>query len=153
MKNIPLILMLLFSFELQGQIPSQGAEVKKVIEAFFEGFHTQDSLLMKSVVADEIRLQSIEKKRDGEPLLHQETFSKFLKAIVGIPEGKEIREELHSFSIQVDGDMASVWTPYSFYFDGNFSHCGINNFLLIKNKGQWKIFHLVDTRRREGCQE
>ena len=47
--------------------------------------------------------------------------------------------------------MANVWTAYSFYFDGKFSHCGVNSFQLLKEAGEWKIFYLVDTRRKEGC--
>ena len=47
--------------------------------------------------------------------------------------------------------MASVWTPYEFYFNGTFSHCGANSFQLFKEDNQWKIIFLVDIRRRENC--
>ena len=53
------------------------------------------------------------------------------------------------FDIKIDGNMANAWTPYEFWFDGNFSHCGINSFQLIKEDKTWKIIYLVDTRRKK----
>ncbi|MEO9572112.1 MAG: hypothetical protein ABJH82_14470 [Polaribacter sp.] len=60
-------------------------------------------------------------------------------------------EKLLSYSIKIDGNLASVWTPYEFYLNGNFSHCGANSFQLFSNNGVWEIVYLVDMRRRENC--
>jgi len=61
-------------------------------------------------------------------------------------------EKLLYFDINIDGNLASVWTPYEFYVNGSFSHCGSNSFQLFKNNGNWEIIFLVDTRRRQGCE-
>ena len=55
--------------------------------------------------------------------------------------------------IKIDGPMATAWTPYNFYFNGKFSHCGVNNFVLVKQDNGWKIQYIIDTRRRQGCKE
>jgi hypothetical protein len=47
--------------------------------------------------------------------------------------------------------MAAVWTPYNFYYNGQFSHCGVNSFQVIRFKDGWKIQYIIDTRRRTGC--
>lgn len=151
MKLLPIFLVFFLSHPVRAQHSTEEADLRKTIEMFFEGFHRQDSLKIKSVTSENVIMQSIGKGKDGGTELHQNDFSDFLKAIVSIPEEKEFREELHSFSIQVDGDMANVWTPYSFFFDGEFSHCGVNNFQLMRVKEKWKIFYLVDTRRKDGC--
>lgn len=143
------IIVLGFSSFAQGT--SEEREVKNAVETFFEGFHSRDSIIMKSVTGDKVIMQSISKNRQGEKMLHQEDFSKFLKSIVSIPLETDYREELHSFDIKIDGSMANVWTPYSFYSNDVFSHCGVNNFQLFKQDGNWKIIYLIDTRRREGC--
>jgi hypothetical protein len=44
--------------------------------------------------------------------------------------------------------MAHAWTPYEFYINGKLSHKGVNAFTLYKDDGQWKIVHLIDTRRK-----
>jgi len=48
--------------------------------------------------------------------------------------------------------MANVWMPYEFWFNGNFSHCGVNFFKLFNDNGTWKIIYLIDTRREKGCE-
>ena len=135
------------------QESSAEQEVKKVIETFFEGFHTRDSMLMKSVVNDKVVMQSISKDSQGEIRLNHEDFSKFLRSIVTIPSNISFREELHSYSINLDDSMANVWTPYSLFVNNTFRHCGVNNFQLIKKNDKWQIIYLVDTRRTEECDQ
>jgi len=66
----------------QGPNPSNEeaeAHVIQVIETFFEGFHEQDSTIIKSTVADEIVLQTTGRNPEGKTLFKTEEFSKFLK--------------------------------------------------------------------------
>jgi hypothetical protein len=49
--------------------------------------------------------------------------------------------------------MASVWTDYTFYRDGKFSHCGIDNFDMAKIEGRWRILNLTFTMETEGCRK
>ncbi|MFT5243302.1 MAG: hypothetical protein ACI8QQ_001232, partial [Psychroserpens sp.] len=74
----------------------------------------------------DVKMQSIGGNREGETVLNTSEFSTFLNSIVSIPKEKIFREEILNYKIQVDGNMAHVWTPYKFWFDGNFSHCGVN---------------------------
>ena len=138
----------------QGPTPSNleaEAQVKQVVETFFDGFHKQDSTIIKSTVADEIVLQTTGINQDGKTLFKTEEFPEFLKSIVGIPETTKFEEKLTSFSIQVDRTMANAWVGYEFWLNGKFSHCGINSFQLINFDGEWKIIYLIDTRGKEGC--
>lgn len=140
----------------QGPTPSSEetkAEVKQVIETFFDGFHKQDSTIIKSTVANGIVLQTTGRNQEGKTLFRTEEFSEFLKSIVGIPETTKFEEKLTSFSIQVDRTMANAWVGYEFWLNGEFSHCGINSFQLIDFDGEWKIIYLIDTRGKEGCMD
>ena len=62
-------------------------------------------------------------------------------------------ERLLSYTVQIDGNLAHVWTPYEFWFNGAFSHCGANAFTLARSNDGWKIVHLIDSRRNKGCGE
>lgn len=130
---------------------AQEEEVKSTIVSFFEAFHKQDTSVMKSMVKGNIKMQSIGKAPDGKTLLNENSFDQFTKSIAGIPKEKSFEEKITDYMIKVDGDMANAWTPYEFWFDGNFSHCGVNSFQLLKESGQWKIIYLVDTRRKDNC--
>ncbi len=155
---IPMILVfLLVAFAkapLAGQQAVSSPEEEKVqalVETFFEGFHKQDSMLIKRVVHENVLMQSIGKNQIGEIVLSKEDFSGFLSSICSIPETTTFEERIHDYKIQMDGKMANVWTPYSFYINGSLSHCGTNSFQLFKRNGVWKIFYIVDTRDRSGC--
>jgi hypothetical protein len=61
-------------------------------------------------------------------------------------------EQIVFETVKVDDDLAMVWTPYRFIFNGKFSHCGVNSFTLVKLNGEWKINYVIDTRRKEKCE-
>lgn len=144
---------LLFGVYAEAQNSSEEEKVKQVVNTFFEGFHARDSTVMKSVFHEDPVVQTIGKTKDGETKLVNEELEKVLKGIVSIPLETNFKEVLHDYVIKIDGDMANAWTPYSFYLNDTFSHCGVNNFQLLKQNEEWKIIYLIDTRRREGCDE
>ena len=61
-------------------------------------------------------------------------------------------EKIKFEAIHIDGNLASVFTPYEFYYKGKFSHCGANSFQFVKQNNVWKIQYIIDTRRKENCE-
>ncbi len=128
------------------------ANVKAAIDTFFEGFHKGDTTLMKTVMMGKFMTQTAFKNKEGKDVLRTDDSSKLIEAIGKRPADLKWDERLKDYIIKVDGNMANAWTPYEFWFNGNFSHCGVNSFQLFHDNGQWKIIYLIDTRRREKCQ-
>lgn len=146
------LLLLAFCFTLIVNAQKTETEnVKATIVEFFEAFHKQDTSKLKAMAKGDIKMQSISVDKEGKTVLQESDYSQFLKNIASIPKERTFEEKLLDFNIQVDGNMANAWTPYEFWYNGNFSHCGVNSFQLIKEDDEWKIIYLVDTRRREGC--
>jgi len=50
-------------------------------------------------------------------------------------------EEVMSYdTVLVSGDMAQVWGPYSFRYNGTLTHCGVNSISLVRrDDGVWKV--------------
>ena len=96
-------------------------------------------------------MQTAYKNNEGKDVLVTDEPETLTQAISNRPDDQKWDERLLSYSIQIDGNMANVWTPYEFWFNEKFSHCGVNSFQLIKLEGSWEIIYLIDTRRREGC--
>ncbi len=147
---------ILFLFILFCSVPmhAQGSEevnVKKTIDEFFEGFHRKDSVAVRKTVTGTIELHTIGKNKEGNESISSVPFGNFLQAIVKIPDSVQFRELLLSYNIQVDGSMAHAWTPYEFWLNDSFSHCGVNSFQLFKEGETWKILSIMDTRRKENC--
>lgn len=124
---------------------------QKLVEDFFIAFHKQDTIKLKEFASDNVRLQSVSIDEEGNSKLMTEDYSKLLKGIAAIPAEATFQEKLHEFRIEENGLLATVTTPYSFYYNGNFSHCGVNIFQLVKFSGEWKIVYLIDSRMKEGC--
>lgn len=125
--------------------------IKNVISLFFKGIHEGDSLLIKQAIDSDLKIQTIYTNDEGKAVLRADEVSQFLNKI-GTKDSEAIWDEkLLSYSIQIDHNMANVWTPYEFYYNGIFSHCGVNSFQLFKANDQWKIIYLIDTRRKQNC--
>lgn len=149
-----ILFLLAIAVNAQGSNPSEEAtkdKIRGVVETFFDGFHKQDSIIIKSTVADHVVLQTTGKNPEGKTLFKNEEFSEFLKSIVSIPDSVKFEEKLTSFSIQIDRTMANAWVGYEFWLNDTFSHCGIDSFQLVDFDGEWKIVYLIDTRGKEGC--
>ncbi|MBT8180463.1 MAG: nuclear transport factor 2 family protein [Eudoraea sp.] len=144
-------LMLIFSCGILNAQLNEKEEVKKAVQMFFEGFHNQDSTLIKSTTGSGIIMQTIGRDKEGTSVVKTSDFNDFLKSIVSIPDSIKFQEKLLSYQIKVDGSMANAWTPYELWINDSLSHCGVNSFQLHKQDGTWKIIYLIDTRRREQC--
>lgn len=152
MKPYLFFLLFIITFSSHAQTEDETAAKQAVIQ-FFEGFHKKDSVLMQAVVHKDIILQTTFLNAQGEAVLRNQKADGFIKAVVSRAENPVWNEKILSYNVQVDGTMANVWTPYEFWLDGKFLHCGVNSFQLFKDNGTWKIIYLIDTRRKEGCQE
>ncbi|MCR8667807.1 nuclear transport factor 2 family protein [Aestuariibaculum sp. M13] len=145
-------LVLLITSMLYGQ-EDEELKAKYAVDTFFEGFHKGDTTLMKSVMMDDVILQTTYTTKEGKAILMTDKPDKLFEAITKRTSDQKWNERLLDYKIQVDGNMANVWIPYEFWYNDTFSHCGVNNFQLFNDNGTWKIIYLIDTRRRQGCNE
>lgn len=152
MKIVIVFLVFLFTISITAQTDEESL-VKASVDTFFEGFHKGDTALMRTVMADKILMQTAYKNKEGKDVLVTDEATKLINAIATRPDTQKWDERLLSYSIQIDGNMANAWTPYEFWFNGEFSHCGVNSFQLFKDGDQWKIIYLIDTRRRSDCKK
>lgn len=133
---------------------SQTAEdsVKAVINNMFAGMKNADVSLLKSSFADSMILQTIARDKEGKLTVRNEPAAGFIDFISKETPGNA--DERITFDVvKVDGPLAMAWTPYQFYYKGQFSHCGVNSFQLVRFNGEWKIQYIIDTRKRQGCSQ
>ena len=149
-KVILLSLSIFFAISIQAQTDKVAA-IKKTIETFFEGLHKGDSTIASKVLHTSFSAQTTATNAKGVKVLGNDSREKLLTSIANKKKEHKYFEKLLSFDIKIDGNLASVWTPYEFYFNDNFSHCGANSFQLFDNNGEWQIIYVVDMRRRNSC--
>ncbi len=148
MKKILFILILTFGYSKITFGQSEEAQIKKTIETFFEGMYKRDTMLIKSVLHKNCSLNSVNIKPDQAATQKSESIGGFLKSISTIPQNVVLEERLLNHKIQIDEALAIDWTPYEFYVNQKLSHQGTNVFTLIKTENTWRIFAIIDTRKR-----
>jgi hypothetical protein len=148
-------LMIILSVAACSSIQGQTAEdsVKATVNRLFEGMKNADTALLRAAFADSAILQTIARKKNGSLYIRTEKLTEFAD-FVGKQQKGDADERITFETIRIDGPLAMAWTPYQFYYKGQFSHCGVNSFQLVRlNGGQWKIQYIVDTRRKEPCEQ
>jgi hypothetical protein len=92
------------------------------------------------------------RNKSGKPFIKFESSLDGFAKSIGTPHPETYNEMIWDEKIEIDGNLAQVWTSYAFYVGKKFSHCGVDAFHLTKGEdGEWKIFHLADTGQSEGC--
>lgn len=152
MKQILILLTAIFlmtSISLNAQTAEDS--VKGIIKQLFDGMKNSDAVMIRSAFADSAILQSIGRNKEGKMMIQNESIDDFAKTIARLDKGAA-DEQVVFESIKIDGPLAMVWAPYKFYFNGKFSHCGVDSFQLVFVNGRWKIQYLIDTRRKQPCE-
>ena len=147
-----ILVFLTFTLSLNIAVKAQNAEdsVKAVVNNLFTAMKNSDSLLLKTCFADKSILQTITKNKEGVISVKDESLHEFASSISTQPKGS-LDEQIVFDVVKIDGPLAIAWTPYNFYYNGKFLHCGVNSFQLVRIGGEWKIQYLIDTWRKVGC--
>ena len=140
----PLIFLLISSFSFAQNTSEK--EIIKPIENLFNAMKSADSLGVINAFSGSAMMQTFGKNQE----IRTDKVEDFAKQVAASQAG-DLDERFTISKILVDGNMASVWVPYQFYYKGNFSHCGVNSFQLAKINNEWKIQYIIDTRRKDNC--
>lgn len=144
MKNLSFLLLFLSSF-LFSQTNDE-EKIKTAINNFFGAMQNSDSVRVKNSFTPSAVFQLI----DEQGVLQQDSPAGFAKYVGTMPK-LDLFEKPTSWKISIDGKMANAWVGYEFYYQKRFTHCGIDNFILLKDKEDWKIHYLIFTMNKEGC--
>ncbi|NSL85611.1 nuclear transport factor 2 family protein [Chitinophaga sp. Mgbs1] len=152
MKKITLTLAGFLMMGAAVQAQSTADSVKTVINNLFTAMRQADTAALQQCFAPGAVIQTAGTDKDGNPGVQTTAISGFAAAIGKMPAGTA-DERITFDALHIDGPLASVWTPYRFYLKQQFHHCGVNSFLLVRLPEGWKIQHVMDTRRKDGCVE
>ena len=149
MKNlIFIVLPLIICNSINAQINNHkdSVEVAQVIHNMFTAMKTSDTNLLKTCFSSTAVFQTIITRKDTTKVKN-EIVQDFINSI-GKQVPSSLDERITIGSLLIDATLASVWTPYQFYFKGQYSHQGVNSFQLVRHTEGWKIQYLIDTRRK-----
>jgi hypothetical protein len=120
--------------------------VVQVIQNMFTAMKTSDTNLLKNCFSPTTIFQTIANK-NGVIEIKNQPLQDFINSI-GKQSSGSLDERITIDKLFIDDRLASVWTPYQFYYKSTYSHQGVNSFQLVKVNDGWKIQYLIDTRRK-----
>jgi hypothetical protein len=124
------------------------AGARAAVDQMFEGMRTASPDMVRAVFAQDARFAVLD-GRDGPMVVRAQPVDGWINAIGR--SGGSWNEQIYDVEVRVDGAMASVWAPYTFYLDGVISHCGINSIELLRDADGWKVTQVSDTRSENDC--
>ena len=121
----------------------------ETVETFFAGMATNDWQLASSVLIEDAVLYGY-RVSGGEVVLSRLTASEYVDAMSS--RSDRLLERIWDVQVLEHDRLATVWTPYDFYLNGEFSHCGRNSFSLIRSDSGWRIASITYSMLKESCE-
>lgn len=130
--------------------PTAKEAVLQVIEDFFAALTLRDVERMQSIMTPDGIIYGYRQDPEGLRIIRPSHAS----YLANLASGEaHIVERFWDPQVMVYERLATVWTPYDFYTDGEFSHCGVNNFSLLRTEAGWVIAGVVFSIESSGCAE
>jgi Putative lumazine-binding len=142
--------LLLTLVALSSKAQSTEDSVKAAVNLLFTGMKNADAATIRRSFADSAILQTITANAAGKTVARLENVEDFADRVGKMTSG-DADERISFGNVRVDGPLAIVWAPYSFFYKGKFSHCGVDSFQMLLVDGVWKIAYVIDTRRKNAC--
>ena len=122
--------------------------VIKVVQQFFEAMDHHDTATAKKIVLMDCQLYSVQQTKDSI-INRMRKFTDFL-LVVG-QTNRSLEEKMWNPTVMIHNQIAIVWAPYDFHLNGQLTHCGIDEFNLVKTNEGWKIAGVMYTVEPDGC--
>jgi len=124
--------------------------VLAAVQNFFDTMASADVAAGRAGSIPEGRFFSVRESTSGGPpsirsFTNEESYNRMAS------DKRRLRERMWNPEVRVHGPIAVVWTPYDFWVDGKFSHCGVDAFNLVKTPDGWKMAGGLYTVEQTGC--
>ena len=116
---------------------SEQNEVLDVVQAFFDVIESGDVERGAEIALPNAGFVSI-RRNEGEPNISQFTTEQWLQSL-SRKQNDYLEEFVGTPVVLIDGDLATVWTEYTFKIDGELSHTGVDAIHLVRTEDGWKI--------------
>ena len=130
-------------------VVTEEAGVMVPIDAFFAALAARDGKAILAQVRPDGGATVVEEKSDVTRSVRRTSWTEFAAALKPGPE--RYAERLTDPAVDIDGDIAMVWSPYVFTIDGKVAHCGTDHFDMVRDAGRWKIANITWSKRATGC--
>jgi hypothetical protein len=116
--------------------------VLQTTQALFEALAARDTAAYRALVEPEARTIRVLSQGDSAQIRWGDN-DDFVRSLARV--GPSFLERMWQAEVRISGPIATIWTPYDFHLGGEFSHCGIDAFQLVRTDQGWKIASIMYT--------
>jgi len=118
------------------------------VNTFFTAMSQNDAVLAATVVLEDGFIDGYVEENDGLRLIHV-SMRGFLDGMAARTDA--LLERIWDVQVVQHERLAVVWTPYDFFLNHEFHHCGVNSFNLIRTDDGWKITSITYSMETATC--
>ncbi len=140
----------LFVSNAAAQKTDDKSAVLALVQKLFDEMAAANAAGILATGTADNQLVTVQKTRDGKTrisAINGEQFTKFFT------KPGSIKEVMYDPKVHIDGDWAMVWGRYVFFAGDKLSHCGINQFNMVRTESGWKIANGASTIDPNDCTE
>jgi ketosteroid isomerase-like protein len=115
-------------------------DVVDAVQALFDGMRARDPEAVRAMLCDDAQFLSVAVV-DGRAVPRPSTAAAFL-ASLGSGDEPWV-ERMFAPEVDVRGDFAFAQMDYDFHRGAAFSHHGVDQFLLVREQGRWRVASIV----------
>jgi hypothetical protein len=124
------------------------ASVLAPINETFRALEKQDSAALLRQVYPEGRVTAVGTLPSGATGLRLSSWTEYAARM---KPGNGFKERITNPAIEIDGDIALVWAPFTIERDGKIVSCGTDHFDMVRQNDTWKIMNITFSSRTTGC--
>jgi hypothetical protein len=129
--------------------PTDTNAVVAVVQRLFDAMASGDTVTLRAVLLPGMQFVALTTDAAAAPAPRIQSDTAFVQRLGS--RRQRLLERMWNPVVQLQGPIATVWTPYDFHIDGKFSHCGIDSATLVWTAQGWRIAGLTYTVQRTGC--
>lgn len=128
---------------------ADSATVVATVQRYIDAMAARDTAYLRDASLPRMTFVSLRPAPGAEDRATERTIDEYLAGLAREP--RRFHGRIWDPIVSVHGPIASLVAPYDAYFDGQFSHCGTDHYILAWSGGRWRVSQLVFTRTRDGC--
>ena len=129
-------------------VETEKSHVLGTVQKLFDAMAANDTAAAALTVFDGVSLVGTSETSAGS-VTNQMDRAAFFGSIAD--RSVPMLERMWDATVKIRGGIATVWTPYDFYREREFSHCGIDAVNLVRTNDGWRITSIIWTTEQTGC--
>ena len=128
--------------------PFDEAAVLAPINEAFRALEAQDSGALLRQVYPDGRVTAVGTLAGGSSGLRSSSWTEYAARM---KPGNGFKERITNPAIEIDGDIALVWAPFTIEKGGKIVSCGYDHFDMVRADNAWKIMNITFSTQTTGC--